>query len=103
MIKVVAHKSEGGSVGSGTHVANDRSPLTSWESDWASNMTQVDRKQRVDRHRIIRAEKLSSFEPIPSQNSFDGYQVRFDAHVWDDQNSFVRTPNRGMFLSLDAE
>jgi hypothetical protein len=78
MIKIVAHKSEEGFVDSGTHVANDRSHYTSWESDKASNVTQVARKRSVDLHRIIRAEKSSSFEPILSQNSFDGYQVRFD-------------------------
>jgi hypothetical protein len=78
MIKVVGHKSEEASVGSGTHVANDRSRFTSRESNCASNVTQVDRKQRVDRHRIIRAEKSSSLEPILSQNSCDGYQFRFD-------------------------
>jgi hypothetical protein len=78
MINVVAHKSEEASVRSGTHVANDRSRFTSRESDCASNVTQVARKQGVDRHRIIRAEKSSSFEPILSQNSCDGYHVRFD-------------------------
>jgi hypothetical protein len=78
MIKLVTHKSEEGSVGSGTHVTNDRSRFRTRESDCTSNVTQVARKQRVDRHRIIRAEKSSSFEPILSQNSFDGYQVRFD-------------------------
>jgi hypothetical protein len=41
MIKIVAHKSEGGSVRSGTHVANDRSRFTSRESDYTSNVTQV--------------------------------------------------------------
>jgi hypothetical protein len=50
MIKLVAHKSEEASVGSGTHVANDRSHFTSRESDCASNVTQVARKQGVDRH-----------------------------------------------------
>jgi hypothetical protein len=74
----VAHKSEEASVGSGTHVANDRSRFTSRESDCASNVTQVTRKQRVDHHRIIRAEMSSSFEPILSQNTCDGYQVRFE-------------------------
>jgi hypothetical protein len=59
-------------------VANDRSRFTSRESGGASNVNQVARKQRVGRHRIIRAEKSSSFEPILSQNSCDGYQVRFD-------------------------
>jgi hypothetical protein len=59
-------------------VANDRSRFTSQESDCASNVTQVARKQGVDHHRIIRAEKTSSFEPILSKNSCDGYQVRFD-------------------------
>jgi hypothetical protein len=59
-------------------VANDRSRFTSGESDCASNVTQDARKQRVDRHRIIRVEKSSSFEPILSQNSFNDYQVRFD-------------------------
>jgi hypothetical protein len=59
-------------------VANDRSYFTSWESDCASNVSQVARKQRVDLHRIIRSEKSSSFESILSQNSCDGYQVRFD-------------------------
>jgi hypothetical protein len=78
MIKVVAHKSEEVSVGSGTHVAKDRSPFTSRESDCTSNVTHVARKQRVDRHRIIHVEKSSSFEPILSQNYCDGYQVRFD-------------------------
>jgi hypothetical protein len=78
MINVVAQKSEEASVGSGTHVANDRSRFTSRESDCASNVTPIARKQRVDRHRIIRAEKSSSFEPILGQNSCDGYQVRFD-------------------------
>jgi hypothetical protein len=52
-------------------VANDRSRSTSPESDCALNMTQVARKQRVDRHRIIHAEKSSSFQPILSQNSCD--------------------------------
>jgi hypothetical protein len=78
MIKLVAHKSEEAFVGSGTHVANDRSRFTSRESDCASNVTHVARKQGVDRHRIIRAEKSFSFEPIMRQNSCDGYQVRFD-------------------------
>jgi hypothetical protein len=78
MIKIVAHKSEGGSVGSGTHVANDRSRFTSPDSDYTSNVTQVARKQCVDHHRNIRAEKSSNFEPILSQTSFDGNQVRFD-------------------------
>jgi hypothetical protein len=78
MIKVVDHKSEEASVGSGTHVANDRSRFTSRQSDCVLNVTQDARKQRVDHHRIIRAEKSSSFEPILSQNSCDGYQVRFD-------------------------
>jgi hypothetical protein len=59
-------------------VANDRSHFTSRESDCDSNVTQVARKQRVDRHRIIRIEKSSSFEPILSQNSCDDYQVRFE-------------------------
>jgi hypothetical protein len=59
-------------------VANDRSRFTSQESDYASNVTRVAGKQHVDRHRIIRVEKSSSFEPILSQNSCDGYQVRFD-------------------------
>jgi hypothetical protein len=66
MIKIVTHKSKGGSVGSGTNVANDRSGFTSRESDYTSNVTQVARKQCVDLHRIIRAEKSSSFEPILS-------------------------------------
>jgi hypothetical protein len=78
IIKVVAHKSEEASVGSGTHVSNDRSNFTSRESDCASNVTQVARKQHVDHHRIIRAVKSSSFEPILNQNSCDDYQVRFD-------------------------
>ena len=59
-------------------MANDRSRFTSQESDCASIVTRVARKQRVDRHRIIRVEKSSSFEPILSQNSCDGYEVRFD-------------------------
>jgi hypothetical protein len=59
-------------------VANDRSRFTSRESDFASNVTQIARKQRVDRHRLIRAEKSSTFEPILSQNSCDGYEARFD-------------------------
>jgi hypothetical protein len=66
MIKIVAHKSKGGSVGSGTHVANDRSRFTSRESDYTSNVTQVARKQCADHHRIIRVEKSSSFVPILS-------------------------------------
>jgi hypothetical protein len=78
IIKVVAHKSEEASVGSGTHVANDWSRFTSRESDCASNATQVAREQHVDHHRIIRVEKSSGFEPILCQNSCDGYQVRFD-------------------------
>jgi hypothetical protein len=78
IIKLVPHKSEEASVGSDTHMANDRSHFTSQQSDCASNVTQVARKQHVDRHRMIRAEKSSSFEPILSQNSCDGYQVRFD-------------------------
>jgi hypothetical protein len=59
-------------------VASDWSRFTSRESDYASNVTRVARKQRVERHRIIRAKKSSSFEPILSQNYCDGYQVRFD-------------------------
>jgi hypothetical protein len=66
MIKIVAHKSEGGSVRSGTHEANDRSRFTLRESDYTSNVTQVARKQCVDHHRIIRVEKSSSFESILS-------------------------------------
>jgi hypothetical protein len=60
MIKLVTQKSEEGSVGSGTHVANDRSRFTSRESNCASNVAHVARKQRVDLHRIIRVEKSSS-------------------------------------------
>jgi hypothetical protein len=60
------------------NVANDRSRFISRESDCATNVTQVARKQRADRHRIIRVEKSSSFEPILSQNSCDGYEARFD-------------------------
>jgi hypothetical protein len=70
--------SEEASVGSGTHMANDRSHFTSRESDCPSNVTQVARKQGVDHHRIIRADNSSSFEPILSQSSCDGYEVRFD-------------------------
>jgi hypothetical protein len=40
----VAHKSEELSVGSGTHVANDRSSFTSPESDCTINVTHVARK-----------------------------------------------------------
>jgi hypothetical protein len=65
-------KSEEPSVGSGTHVANDRSSFTSSEFDYTSNVTHVARKQRVDRHRIIHAERSSRFEPIPRQNFCDG-------------------------------
>jgi hypothetical protein len=42
------------------------------ESDCTSNVTHVARKQRVDHHRIIHAERLSSFEPILRQNFYDG-------------------------------
>jgi hypothetical protein len=72
MIKVVAHRSEEPSVGSGTHVANDRSSFTSSESDCTSYVTHVSRKERVDHYRIIHAERSSSFEPIPRQNICDG-------------------------------
>ena len=58
-------------------VANDRSRFTSRESDCASDVTQVARRQVVDRHRIIRVEKSSSFEPILSQNSCDGYHSSY--------------------------
>jgi hypothetical protein len=78
MIKIVAHKSKEASIGSSTHVANDRSSFTSPVIDCTSNVTHVARKQHIDRHRIIRAEKSSSFEPIPRQNFCDGYKVRFD-------------------------
>jgi hypothetical protein len=74
----VAHQSEEPSVGSGTHVANDRSSFTSFESDCTTNVTHVARKQRVDRHRIIHAEQSSSIEPILRQNYCDGDKVRFD-------------------------
>jgi hypothetical protein len=70
--------SEQASVGSGTHVANDRSSFTSPETDCTSNVTQVARKQCVDHCQIIRAEQSSSFEPIPRQNFCDGHKVRFD-------------------------
>jgi hypothetical protein len=59
-------------------VANARSRFTSPESDCALNVTQVARKQRVDRHRIIHVEKSSNFQPILSKISCDGYQVRYD-------------------------
>jgi hypothetical protein len=78
MIKIVAHKSEEASIASGTHVTNDGSSFTSTETDCACNVTQVARKQCVDRHRIIHVEQSSSFEPIPRQNFCDGYKVRFD-------------------------
>jgi hypothetical protein len=74
----VAHKSQEPSVGSGTHVANDRSSFTSPESDCTSNVKHVARNQRVDRHQIIHAEQSSSFEPILRQNFCDGDKVRFD-------------------------
>jgi type IV pilus biogenesis protein CpaD/CtpE len=74
----VVYKSEEASIGTGSHVANDRSRFTSRESDCASNVTQVARRQGVDRNRIIHVEKSCSFDPILSQNSYDGYQVRFD-------------------------
>jgi hypothetical protein len=68
----MAHQSEEPSVGFDTHVANDRSSITSSESDCTSNVTHVSRKQHVDRHRIIQAERSSSFEPILRQNICDG-------------------------------
>jgi hypothetical protein len=74
----VTHKCEEASVGSGTHVANDRSNFTSPETDYTSNVTQVARKQRVDRHRMIHVEQSCSFETIPRQNFRDGDRVRFD-------------------------
>jgi hypothetical protein len=74
----VAHKFEEASVGSGTHVTNDRSSFTSPETDCTSNVTQVARKQRVDRCQIIHADQSSSFEPIMRQNFCDGDKVRFD-------------------------
>jgi hypothetical protein len=74
----VAHKSEEPSVGSGTHMANDRSSFTSPDSDCTSNVNHVAGNQRVDRHQIIHAEQPSSFEPIPRQNFCDGDKVRFD-------------------------
>jgi hypothetical protein len=74
----VAHESEEPSVGSGKHAANDRSSFRSPESDCTSNVTHVARKQRVDRHRIIHAEQLCSFEPISRQNFCDEDKVRFD-------------------------
>jgi hypothetical protein len=72
LIKGVAHKSEETAVGSGTHVANDRSSFTSSECDCTSNVTHVARKQCVDHHRIIDVEQSSSIEPIPRQNYCDG-------------------------------
>jgi hypothetical protein len=74
----VAHKSEEASIGSGTHVANDRSSFTSPETDCTSNVTQIARKQRVDHRRMIDVEQSSSFEPIRRQNFCDGDKVRFD-------------------------
>jgi hypothetical protein len=77
MIKIVAQKSEEASIGSGTHVTNDGSSFISPETDCASNVNQVARKQRVDHNRIIHAEQSSCFEPIPRQNFCDDYNVRF--------------------------
>jgi hypothetical protein len=74
----VAHESEEGSVGSDTHVANDRSSFTSPETDCTSNVTHVDRKQHVDHHQIIHVDQSSNFEPILRQNFCDGDKVRFD-------------------------
>jgi hypothetical protein len=74
----VAHESEEGSVGSGTHVANDRSSSTSPETDCTSNVTEVARKQCVDHRQMIHTEQSRSFEPIPWQNFCDGHKVRFD-------------------------
>jgi hypothetical protein len=74
----VAHKSQEPSVGSGTHVVNDRSSFTSPESDCTSNVNHVAGNQHVDHHQIIHAEQPSSFEPIPRQNICDGDKVRFD-------------------------
>jgi hypothetical protein len=71
-------KSEEDSVGSGTHVANDRSSFTSPETDCTSNGTQVARKQHVDRRRIIHVDQLSNFEPIMWQNFRDGDKDRSD-------------------------
>jgi hypothetical protein len=74
----VAQKSQEPSVGSGTHVATDRSSFTSPESDCTSNVNHVAGNQRVDRHQIIHAEQPSSFELILRQNFCDGDKVRFD-------------------------
>jgi hypothetical protein len=74
----VAHKSEEPSVGSGTHMANDRSSFTSPDSDSTSNVDHVPGNQCVDRYQIIHAEQPSCFEPIPRQNFCDGDKVRFD-------------------------
>jgi hypothetical protein len=78
MIKVVATSLKKPLLGPVPDVANDRSRFTSRESECASNVTQDARKQRVGCHQIICSEKSSSFEPILSENSYDGYQVRFD-------------------------
>jgi hypothetical protein len=99
----VAHESEEGSVGSETHVANDRSSFTSPETDCTSNVTYVARKQHVDRHRIIHVDQSSTFEPILRQNFRDGDKVRFDTPGVRLSKLLRANPNRGLFLPLDVE
>jgi hypothetical protein len=74
----MAHRSKAACVGSGTHVATDRSSFTSPESDWTPNVSQMARKQRVDHHRVIDMEESISFEPNPRQKFCDGDKVNID-------------------------
>jgi hypothetical protein len=74
----MAHKSKAACVGSGAHVATDRSNFTSLEFDCTSNASQMARKQRVDHHRVIDMEESISFEPNPRQNFCDCDKVNVD-------------------------
>jgi hypothetical protein len=78
----MTHKSKEASVGSGTHVATNRSSFTSSKSNYTSYTTQVARNKCVDHDRIIHVERAISFEPILRQNFYDGDKVNVDlSHV----------------------
>jgi hypothetical protein len=82
IINVMAHRSKGASVGSGIHVATDRSSFTSLKTDSTSNAIQVARKKCGGHHQIIHVEQSISFEPILRQNFCDGDKVNIDlSHV----------------------
>jgi hypothetical protein len=74
----MTHRSKEPCVGSGSHVATNRSSFTSPESDRTSNASQVARKQCVNHYEIIHVEQSINFEPNLRQNFGDGDKVNVD-------------------------